>query len=356
MSKVTFNNTNSPFFKSLKEKVNNYFEETQLPRTGGRKLFIKGMYIILSAIAIYVALVFFTPPAPVAILLCCLFGCNMAAIGFNIMHEGGHGSFSSHKWINEFSGYSLNVLGGTIHFWKQKHNIDHHTYTNIKGMDHDIDVQFMRLHAEQPKHWYHRFQHLYFVLLYGISYMAWILYEDFVKYFSGKMGKVGPKRKLEVKEHLIFWLTKATYVFIYLVLPLIMVGWLETLIGYTIACVVCGLVISTVFQLAHVVEGTQFPEPDEQTNKIQKEWAIHQVSTTANFATRSKIVSWFLGGLNFQVEHHLFPGISHVHYPQINKLVKETCHEFSVAYLEHRTMAGAILSHLLHIKKLGSVA
>lgn len=355
MSKISFNNTGSPFFKSLKEKVNNYFTENKLSRTGGTKLFFKSLFIALSALTIYIVLVFFTPPILVAIVLCCLLGLNFAVIGFNIMHEGGHGSFSKYKWLNDISAYSLNILGGTIHFWKQKHNIDHHTYTNIEGMDHDIDVKFMRMHEEQPRHWYHKFQHYYWVLLYGISYMAWILYQDFEKYFSSKIGKTGQRRHLETKEHLIFWLTKTTYIFIYLILPILMVGWVETIIGFVIVAVVCGFSISIVFQLAHVVEGTQFPAPDAQTYKIQKEWAVHQINTTANFATKSRITSWFLGGLNFQVEHHLFPGISHIHYPQINKLVKETCKEFNVAYLEHRTMAKAFLSHILHIKKLGNV-
>ncbi|HEY0668002.1 MAG TPA: acyl-CoA desaturase [Sphingobacteriaceae bacterium] len=312
------------------------------------------MLIALSAITIYVILVFFTPSAPIAIILCALLGISFAAIGFNIMHEGGHGSFSKYPWLNKITAYSLNMLGGTIHFWKQKHNIDHHTYTNIEGMDHDIDIKFMRMHEKQPKRTYHKFQHVYWILLYGISYMAWILYQDFEKYFSNKMGRNGQVKKLERKEHLIFWLTKISYVFIYLVLPIMMVGWLETLIGFIIAGIICGFSISIVFQLAHVVEGTEFPEPDSNTKKIQSEWAIHQISTTANFATKSRIISWFLGGLNFQVEHHLFPGISHIHYPQINSLVKETCKEFNVGYLEHRTMGKAFLSHFLHIKRLGS--
>lgn len=354
MVKITFSNSGSPFFKTLKGKVNNYFQDNGLSRTGGTKLFLKGFFITLSALSLYTILVFFTPPVPVAILLCGLLGFNFAVIGFNVMHEGGHGSFSKHKWLNDISAYSLNLLGGNIHFWKQKHNIDHHTYTNIEGMDHDIEVKFMRMHQEQPQHRYHRFQHYYWVLLYGISYMAWVLYQDFEKYFSKKMEKTGRRVKLSRKEHLIFWFTKTGYFLFYFVVPIIMVGWVETLIGFLILGVVCGFSISIVFQLAHVVEGTSFPEPDAENQKIQKEWALHQVGTTANFATKSKLVSWFLGGLNFQVEHHLFPGISHVHYPQINKLVKETCKEFNVAYLEHRTLRKAFISHLLHLKKLGT--
>jgi linoleoyl-CoA desaturase len=351
MSKITFNNNHPLFFRSLKEKVNDYFTHNNLCKTGGPKLFFKSLILTLSAIAFYVILVFFTPATIPASILCVLFGCNLAFIGFNIMHEGGHGSFSKYKWLNEASAYSLNILGGTIHFWRQRHNIDHHTYTNIEGMDHDIHIKFMRTHEEQPLRGYHKYQHIYWVFLYGISYIAWILYQDFEKYF--RIAKSPDARKLDSKEHLIFWFTKLFYVSIYLILPIITVGWVKAVIGFGIVSVVCGFSISIVFQLAHVVEGTQFPVLNKEGKKIQKEWAVHQINSTANFATRSKITSWFLGGLNFQVEHHLFAGISHVHYPRINKFVKETCNEFNVTYLEHPTMARAFVSHLSHIKKMG---
>jgi linoleoyl-CoA desaturase len=283
--------------------------------------------------------------------LCAVFGANLAAIGFNVMHEGGHGSFSKYKWINSVSAYSLNIMGGTIHFWKQKHNIDHHTYTDIDGMDHDIDIKFMRMHEEQQRKSHHRFQQYYWILLYGVSYIAWVLYQDFEKYFSGKMGRDGKKIKINFKEHLIFWVTKLGYIAIYLLLPVLMLGFAKALIGFIIAAVICGFILSIVFQLAHVVEDTSFPE--NINGKIQNEWAVHQISSTANFATRSKLAYFFLGGLNFQVEHHLFPGISHVHYPKINEFVKETCKEFDICYLEHRTMLTAFVSHLSHLKKLG---
>jgi linoleoyl-CoA desaturase len=183
--------------------------------------------------------------------------------------------------------------------------------------------------------------------------MAWILIQDFEKYFTKKMGPKDTPRKMATQEHVIFWSTKLFYVTVYLAIPMIMVGVIPTIIGFLIAGFVCGYVISVVFQLAHVVEGTTFPEPHPETNKMEEEWAVHQVHTTANFATKSKVVSWFVGGLNFQVEHHLFPRISHIHYPQINEIVKETCREFNVRYIEHPTVYKAFISHLKHIKNLG---
>jgi linoleoyl-CoA desaturase len=180
-----------------------------------------------------------------------------------------------------------------------------------------------------------------------------VFYHDFQKYFSGHIAVGADSGKLSVREQVIFWLTKLGHVTVYIILPMIMVGVFQALIGYAIITFVCGLFISVVFQLAHVVENTQFPKPDEQSNRIEQEWAVHQITTTSNFATRNKLICWLLGGLNFQVEHHLFPRVSHIHYPQLNKLVKETCREFGINYLEYPSMRQAFRSHLMHIKRLG---
>src|SRR5687767_3113835 len=201
MLKYTFDNRNAFFFKELKEKVDRYFAEHKLHPAGNRKLYWKSALQILSAVCLYTVLVFFTPIPAIAIVLCVILGLNLAVIGFNVMHEGGHQTFSKYAWINNASSYFLNVLGGTAYYWKIKHNINHHTFTNIEGMDSDIDVKpFMRLHEDQPLRWFHRFQHVYWVVLYGISYLAWVFYEDFEKYFSGRISPNSEKKKMAVKE------------------------------------------------------------------------------------------------------------------------------------------------------------
>jgi linoleoyl-CoA desaturase len=354
MIKVTFDNSQSSFFKTLKEKVDKYFHEHQIDPTGNGKLYMKSVIQILSAFSLYVLLVFFTPSLVWSVVLCAILGMNMAVIGFNVMHEGGHQSFSKYTWLNKASAYFLNVLGGNAYYWKIKHNVNHHTFTNIDGMDSDIDVRpWMRLHEDQPRHWFHRFQHIYFVVLYGLSYFAWVFIDDFKKYVTGKVTPDSEPKRLVFKEHLIFWCTKTLYVGFYIVVPIFMVGFAKALIGYAIISFVCGLFISVVFQLAHVVEVTEFTQPElEITNKIPQAWAIHQIKTTANFATHNKVLSWFLGGLNFQIEHHLFPNISHVHYPQVSKLVREVCKEYNLDYLEYSSMLKAFSSHLLHLRRL----
>lgn len=353
MSKTSFNSINKPFANTLRTRVNEYFKTRKLANTGNRKLYIKSVILVCTAVGLYVTLLSVSMPIGFSCLLCIMLGVAFATIGFNIMHEGGHQSFSKKAWINTVSAYTLNMLGGIIYFWKQKHNISHHTYTNVDGLDHDIDVKFMRMHADQPRYGFHRFQFAYWFVLYGISYIAWVLFQDFEKYFSGKMGRQAERKTMPLREHLIFWGTKVGYAAVYFVIPMLTVGWLPALVGWLIVGVSCGFCLAVVFQLAHVVEATQFPVADDESGKIEQEWMVHQLSTTANFATGSRIVSWLLGGLNFQVEHHLFPRISHVHYPAINQLVKATCKEFGITYLEHRTMGHAFASHLRHIYRLG---
>lgn len=354
MLKYTFETGKGAFFKTLKEKVDRYFAERKLDPSGNRKLYFKSLLQVLCAAGLYVVLVFFTPATPIAIGLCLILGFNLGVIGFNVMHEGGHSSFSRHPWVNRASAYFLNVLGGNTYYWKIKHNINHHTFTNIEGMDSDIDIRpFMRLHEDQPRYAYHRFQHFYFVFLYGISYLVWIFYDDFQKYFSGKVSKNSERKKLALKEHFIFWFTKMMYIGVYMVIPVFMVGWLPWLIGFFVTTFITGLSISIVFQLAHVVEGTEFYSAQPGVEKGKKEWALHQISSTANFGTSSKWLYWLLGGLNFQIEHHLFPRVSHIHYPAVSRFVKEACRESNIAYHEYTSMFNAVVSHFLHLRKLG---
>ncbi|MBL7922664.1 MAG: acyl-CoA desaturase [Bacteroidia bacterium] len=353
MAKITFNNKTSPFFDALREKIDAYFRDHQIKPTGNFKLYSKTIILVSVAILIYTVLVFGELPGWMAIVGCALMGMTFASIGFNVMHDGAHGSYSSNKKVNALMSYSLNLMGGSSFMWKVKHNHVHHSFTNIDGVDDDIDIRpWMRVNEQQKRYWFHRFQHVYSFLLYGATYFMWIFWMDFHKYFTHRIGPT-PIRRMKLSEHAGFWITKLMYLGLFIGLPVYFKGWVDTVIGYSIILFVTGLVIAVVFQLAHVVEDTSFPVPDPNSNKIEEEWALHQLHTTANFATRSKLVSWFMGGLNFQVEHHLFPKISHIHYPAISKLVRETCQEFNVRYIEYPTVLDAIGAHIRHLRNLG---
>lgn len=348
-----FTSVSKSFHVELKKRINQYFQQTGKSSTGEGKIYTKAIVLMTAFAAIYIHLVFFTPPPVWAIIECILFGGVVAAIGFNVMHDGAHGSFSKHKVVNNIAAFTLNILGGNSFMWDMKHNVIHHAYTNIDGVDDDIDIQpWMRMSSTQPKYAMHKYQHIYFWFLYALLYALWIFLLDYQKYFKKRIG-VMPIKKMSAKDHFVFWGFKVLNLILFVALPIYTVGFTSWLIGFSVFTILAGLTISIVFQLAHTVEHTHFPMPNEATGKLEDEWAIHQLKTTANFAPRNKVISWLVGGLNFQVEHHLFPKISHVHYPEISKIVKQACKEFNVPYIEYPKMYQAVASHVSFLKQMG---
>jgi linoleoyl-CoA desaturase len=294
-------------------------------------------------------------PSLLAVFVWFLFGLNMAAIGFNIMHDACHGSFSTKGWVNEIFGLTNNFLGGNAFLWKLKHNIIHHTYTNIDGVDDDINnMPFLRQCSSQPLKPMHKFQSAYMFLLYGFTSL-FMFFMDYIKYFSRKVYTT-PLKPMDFKEHFLFWGGKLFFIAFYIALPIVMIGWKWWLIGFVISQFTLGLTLAIVFQLAHVVEHAEFDAAGVDPVKIENEWAIHQVKTTANFAFSNKLVTWFVGGLNYQIEHHLFPRISHIHYPAISKIVKETCEKFDLNYIYFPTTRAAIASHVRFMHTMGKTA
>jgi linoleoyl-CoA desaturase len=353
MAKVTYNNKNAVFFQALKADVDKYFKETGIPKTGNWKLYLKTIILVPTAVAIYLTLLFgqLSPLAGMGLSL--LFGTTLAGIGFNIMHDACHGSYSSKKWVNDLLGLTLNALGGNAYMWKIKHNILHHTYTNVDGMDDDIAKSpvIRQCHTQVWKP-AHKVQHIYLWGVYALSSFLWIFVIDMVKYFQKRIHNM-PLTNMDRKEHIIFWSSKILYLVFYIAIPIYVVGPKAWAIGFTCLHVAMGLSLSTVFQLAHVVEETEFEAVGTDDKVIENEWAIHQIKTTANFAPNNKIISWFVGGLNFQVEHHLFARISHVHYPELSKIVKRRCEEFGLQYNCMPTMWAAMGSHYRFMKMLG---
>lgn len=355
MSQPTFAKTAPVFFQRLREVTDAYFKERGIRTTGDIRLYLKTAVLCTALVALYVVLVFFTPASVLLSLgLCAVLGVVVASIGFNVMHDGAHGSYSRRKWVNEMMGHSLNFLGGNVYLWKLKHNVNHHTFTNVEGVDDDIDIRpWIRVHEGQKRRWFHRFQHVYGLLLYGLTYLFWIFYNDLKKYFTGKIADHTRMKPMSLKEHIIFWASKVFYVGVFIVLPMFFAGVVPTLVGYAVMVFVTGVMIAVVFQLAHVVEHSDFVTPEAGAGHVESEWAVHQVSTTANFATGNKLWNWLFGGLNFQIEHHLFPRISHVHYPELSKRLRQVCDEFGVAYREFPSLRSAVWSHLVHLRQVG---
>lgn len=353
MSKVSFNNKNHVFYTSLKASVDKYFTFTGKKKTGDLRLYSKSIILILVAIALYTTILL-VPMALVLSILSSLFlGFILACIGFNVMHDANHGSYSSRKWVNETLGLTLNALGGNSFIWKQKHNIIHHTYTNIDGIDDDIAKSpFIRMCSSQQWVPAHRLQHFYTPFLYAFSSMIWILFQDFEKYFRKKIVNT-PLSRMSRFDHMIFWVSKILYLLFYIAIPILLMGWQQWLLFFLFMHIGLGFTLSIVFQLAHVVEETEFESISGEAKIIENEWAIHQIKTTSNFSPKSRIISWLAGGLNYQIEHHLFPRISHIHYPALSKLVQAECVAYQLPYNTMPTFKDAVNSHFRFIRVLG---
>ncbi|MEI6400402.1 MAG: acyl-CoA desaturase [bacterium] len=357
MEKLIFKATSPWFKKRLKELVDPYLKK--YGSTGTHVLHTKA-WIFMSLWAIsYFVLATTNLPLFFSILLLMFFGAVIAGIGFNLMHDGGHESFSEKGWINDAMGFWLNILGGNIRIWKIKHNVVHHTYTNVHGYDTDISIPFIaRLHPSQKWKPWMKFQHVYMWLVYGVfGYLTWIWYSDFANYFNGRVGPA--KLNFKIKDHFIFWLSKVLHVAIFILMPHYFFGysWTEVFVAYGIIAFSVGLIISTVFQLAHVVDLTDMVDTPAslgmEHNVIPHENAVHQILTTANFAPNSKFWRWYAGGLNRQIEHHLEHKISHDRYPEISVFVKQVCKEGNLPYNEFPTFWDALYSHYVVLKKLG---
>ena len=346
---------NLKFFRTLNSRVNAYFKENNLKKTGNWKIHLKTVILFSIFLTPYFLILTLDLSVWLHLLLSIVIGIGMAGIGMNVMHDGNHGSYSSKSWINKFMGGTIYVLAGNVYNWQVQHNVLHHTYTNIHGHDEDLDAgRIIRFTKEAEWRRFHKFQHYYSVFLYGLLTFNWAITTDF------KQMRNYLKRKLsygEPKSPKILWttliITKVIYVSIWIILPIVIgITWWKVLLGFFIMHYTAGLILSIVFQLAHVVDETANPTPNE-IGEIENTWAIHQLYTTANFAQKNKIVNWFTGGLNHQIEHHIFPNISHVHYGKIAEIVKQTAKECNLPYYEFKTMRSAVIAHFKHLRDLG---
>ena len=347
---------NLKFFRTLNTKVNNYFKENNIQKTGNWRLHLKTIILFTVFLTPYFLIITLTDmPFWLFFILSIVIGIGMAGIGMNVMHDGNHGSYSNKNWINKFMGGTIYILAGNVYNWQVQHNVLHHTYTNIPGHDEDLDAGRVIRFTKNAK-WYnfHKFQHYYSIFLYGLLTFNWCLTTDF------KQMKAYLKRNLsygEAKKPKILWttlvITKIIYFSVWIVLPIILgVIWWKVLIGFFAMHYTAGLILSIVFQLAHIVDETVNPHPNE-SGEIENTWAVHQLFTTVNFAPKNWIVNWYTGGLNHQIEHHLFPNISHIHYSKIAQFVKETAQDCNLPYHEYKTMRSAVIAHFRHLKDLG---
>lgn len=341
------------FHNTLRRTVDRYFRMTHTSAHGNLRMYVKTAIVVAWTVASYVLLVFVCDAWWQAVPLAISLGFATAAVGFNIQHDGNHGAYSRNSWVNRIMATTMDMIGASSYVWSRKHNTLHHTYTNIDGRDDDIAVgSLARLSPHQERHVLHRFQHLYLWSLYAFLPMKWQFFDDF---YNVATGRIGDTRMARPKgwDLVVFVAGKAFFFFFALVLPMLLHPFWVVIGLYALACFVQGLVISVVFQLAHVVEEASFPEPDPETGLLETSFAEHQLKTTVDFARGNRLVSWFAGGLNFQVEHHLFPRVCHVHYPKVARLVERACRKAGIEYHANPSVRTALVSHYRWLKTMG---
>jgi linoleoyl-CoA desaturase len=342
------------FQPELRRRVDAFFRATGRRERDCPQMYLKTAIILAWLASSYVLLVFVATAWWQALPLAILMGLAMGAVGFNVQHDGSHHAYSRHAWVNRLMAMTAELVGVSSYYWHWKHVIFHHTYVNITGHDTDIDLGGLaRLTPHQKRRKVHRWQHLYMWVLYGLMIIRWQLYGDFRDLVVGKVGEHKVPRP-KGWDLVVFLGGKAVFYSLAFVIPLLWHPLWVVLLFYAVAATQLGIVMSIVFQLAHCVGQAEFPLPRPETGRMEKPWAVHQVETTVDYARRSRVLAWFLGGLNFQIEHHLFPRICHVNYPAIAGLVEETCREFGVRYAEHESLGAGLRSHVRWLRQMGA--
>lgn len=356
-NKIEFSNLNKDFIIELREKVKKHFESEKISKYGNINLHLQSLFMIAMYTIPYVLMLSGIVSSVPLVMMCWgLMGLGMAGLGMVLMHDANHGSYSKNLKVNSWMSKSLYILGGFPPNWQHQHNTLHHGFTNIDGYDEDIQpAGILRFSPHQPLHKIHRFQYIYAWFLYGLMTLSWVTMKDFTrlnKYRQMDVPLRNNKNYNRLFTELIF--SKILYYLSFLILPLILVpvSWYWIVMGFIFMHFISGFILSVIFQTAHVVPESSYPLPDKN-GTIDYNWAILQLQTTSDYSPNSPIFSWFIGGLNYQVEHHLFPNISHVHYKDISSIVKDTAIKYDLPYHVNSNFIMALRKHKKMLKQLG---
>jgi linoleoyl-CoA desaturase len=355
---VKFNINDRPeFYTELRKRVNMYFKERNISKHANNAMRFKTVFMISLYFIPFILMLTGTITGLWPIILMWVFmGFGMSGIGLSIMHDANHDAYSKNRRVNQTLGFIIHLVGGSRKNWKIQHNVLHHSFTNVDGHDKDLEYPFLRMSPFQKRKNIHKYQAYYAPILYALMTVYWSLAKDFEDLIVFNRMNLLSTQNLTFRKALtqiIF--NKVWYFGLILVLPLIFIElpWYQVVAGFILMHTICGLALALIFQSAHVIEETNVYKT-EINGSVENNWAIHQMNTTANFANKSVLFSWFIGGLNFQIEHHLFPNICHVHHKKISKIVKVTAKEFNVPYHEHRTFIEVLKSHFARLNQLGS--
>ncbi len=352
--KLAFEN-GGEFIQQTRREVELYLSSRGTRLRGRLQLYAKSVVAFTLLAGSWTTLVFVRPGLVGGLLALGGVVLGTILIGFCVQHDANHGAYFRTRRLNHLLGWTADaLLGFSSYAWRVKHNVAHHTYTNVDGFDDDIDqTPFARmLPTQAPRPWY-RLQHIYIWPLYTLMLLRWQTGADIAALMRGRIAKSALHRPRGWDLAGMIG-GKAVFISWAIVAPLFVYPWWIVVAGYVGFTMVTSFVTATTFQLAHCVEEADFTTAEElaQTKRV---WAVHEVETTVDFCPRNAVLTWVLGGLNFQIEHHLFPRVSHTHYPRIAKIVQRNAAAYGVRYTTQSSLYAALRSHQRHLRSLGRV-
>mmetsp|Transcript_38283 Transcript_38283/g.94972 ORF Transcript_38283/g.94972 Transcript_38283/m.94972 type:complete len:488 (+) Transcript_38283:257-1720(+) len=345
------------FYMDAKVAVEKYFKDNKLDPRVHTEMYIKTFVILAGVVICNYCSFFLTSSFLVSAVFAALHGMFKAEIGVSIQHDANHGAYGKNRTFLHAMQLSLDVVGASSFMWRQQHVVGHHAYTNVEGIDPDIrcapENDIRRVNEHQPRAAHHSLQHIYLFFAYGLLSFKSCFADDFAAYASGRIGWV-KVAKFTWGEAAAFWGSKALWAFYYLYLPAKYSVHSGARIAALVAVteVITGWLLAFMFQVAHVVGDVRFFKLSAE-GKLNLGWGESQLYSSADFAHGSWFWTHFSGGLNYQVAHHLFPGVCHVHYPQIAKVIMKVAKEHGLEYTVYPTFWSALSAHFAHLKNVG---
>ena len=350
--KVSFDN-GGEFIRETRREVELYLQSRWTRVRGYLQLYSKTVVAFGLMAVSWTTLIFLSPGIWLGLL--CLVGLAAGATltAFCVQHDANHGAYFTKRRYNHLMGWTADaLLGFSSYAWRVKHNVAHHTYTNVDDYDDDISqVPFARFMPQQKARPWYRLQHYYIWPMYTLMVLRWQTAGDVAAFARGSIGR-SPLRAPKRWDLVGLVAGKAFFIGWALVVPMLVYPWWGVLGAYVVFAMIMGLITATTFQLAHCVEEADFASVEELSGP-KRVWAVHEVETTVDFCPRNPVLTWVLGGLNYQIEHHLFPRVPHTHYARIAEIVKRNSEKYGVRYTTQPTLWFALRSHFRHLRTMG---
>jgi linoleoyl-CoA desaturase len=343
----------SSFYKELNNEVIVFLQSRKSDGKASARMILKILFCVCLFIFFYIQYISVPPNYGSWLLGCLGLGFSSMLIGVNIGHDAVHGALFRKKWLNKATSYSFDLIGISSYLWYLKHNVLHHKYPNVTGIDLDIEASpFLRLSPSDPLCKWQRYQYLYAPFIYMLFSLNLLFFNDYVLLKKLKREDIdGKPHPAGTVISIIIW--KLFYLFYMLVVPmwLLPFSWWQVLCGFLLMHVALSIMLALVLLPSHLFEQSCFSNKDSN-GFICEDWAVHQVVTTLDFASGSSMANFLFGGFNTNVVHHLFPRICHCYYRPLTKIVVKKAREYKIPY-NHSSFFGAVKSHFQLLKKLG---